>query len=71
MSVETDLRKLLESIWPRRVFVEVAKTVEHEGAEVIGVFCFDGNAVVSSLISQIAGALFNLFAGKHGARHKP
>ena len=34
---KTSRRKLLECIWPRRVFVEVAKTVEREGNELVGV----------------------------------
>ena len=63
MSKDPSRRKLLECIWPSRVFVEVAKTVEREDNELVGVSCLEGHAVVNNLMSRMAGALFNLFAG--------
>ena len=63
MNKESSRRKLLECDLPRRVFIKVVNAVGGEDAQLTGVSCLEGHALVDKLMSKMAGALFNLFAG--------
>ncbi|KAG0719515.1 Nuclear nucleic acid-binding protein C1D [Chionoecetes opilio] len=59
---KTTRRKLLECSLPRRVFVEVVNAHTSENGQLTGASCCKGHGL-DKLIRQMAGALFNLFAG--------
>lgn len=60
---ETSRQKLLGCNLPRKVFIEVVNMVTSEDARLTGTSCAEGHSLVDKLVRQMAGALFNLFAG--------